>query len=439
MKESCDNELHCRKKGMPLKEKFSKLFCELGHCREDEKKQKMEEMKRMINEMNGKEFQTVFTKECFNKMSKMIEEKKITLGNAIMLLKHVGYCKELKNILLYSFDDSSLGKRMREMIIDENEKKKDEKLLTDLCECYALLCDKCIPDELLLIIVPCLLKVASKKEGNEETQKEVEIALLALSNFIQIDFIERELYLKEITEIIEHQQKHRNLTKIAYQSAWRFFIYRYFNDYSLVDTIMHELHFGREVRRELEDLSKCVDWKRKEGGGKEAKEVILINGWLNDISYCFPSFRLYNEELAGLIGSLVDIFRASRYNYPYTNRLCLSSLRRAVEKRNMEINTFEKKGVTDLFLEEMKQLTLDDVITWNGLYFFLNISKRLKEKEDGEMDETKRKELKRKIFEKMEADGYEDVIAGFHKVFDFLNRKYYYKLSLDFSDYFVNI
>ncbi|KAH7827154.1 uncharacterized protein MONOS_7979 [Monocercomonoides exilis] len=118
-----------------LAEKYPKLFSELEHSTESEQKQKIEEMREIMEVMHREDFQSVFTKELFDKIDKMMEEEKLSMENAILLLKHVGYNKVLKKILLYSFDYSSLSKRMKEMIIDENEKKKEEKnekLLVDL-------------------------------------------------------------------------------------------------------------------------------------------------------------------------------------------------------------------------------------------------------------------------------------------------------------------
>eukprot|EP00770_Monocercomonoides_exilis_P002805 MONOS_2787.1-p1 / transcript=MONOS_2787.1 / gene=MONOS_2787 / organism=Monocercomonoides_exilis_PA203 / gene_product=unspecified product / transcript_product=unspecified product / location=Mono_scaffold00060:3828-4299(+) / protein_length=111 / sequence_SO=supercontig / SO=protein_coding / is_pseudo=false len=104
------------------------------------------------------------------------------------------------------------------MIFEEEEKKeeKDEKLLVDLCECNLLL-GSIFSSKLISICVPCLLKVASDKEENEEAQKEVEMALLALNN-IGFCKVEQELFLDKITEIIKYLQEHRNLTRLAYQS-----------------------------------------------------------------------------------------------------------------------------------------------------------------------------------------------------------------------------
>ncbi|KAH7819009.1 uncharacterized protein MONOS_12071 [Monocercomonoides exilis] len=440
MKSSCDNELHCRKKEMPLNEKFSKLFDGLEECDEEEQMQKIREMNEIINEMDEEEFITVFTEELFNKIHQMIKEKTLSWRNAILLLKQAGYRKELKSFFCYSFDDSSLSKRMPGMIIEEERRieEKNERLLVDLCECYLLLCDKCIPDELLSNIVPCLLKVALNKEENEETQKEVEIALLALSHISKFCEIKQELYLNGITEIIKYHQEHHNLTQLSYQRAWNFLINRFSNDKSLEEVIVNELHFTREARRELEELMRCIDWKRKGERGKEVKEVKIIWRWLDAIYDYFYFCELWNEELVGLISCIVQVFRASRDNYPDISRDCIFTLKSAAEKRNVKIDVLLKEGTIVAFSEEMNQSTLDDDIMWNGLLFFLSISERLKEKEDEETDETKRKELKRRIFEKMEEEEFEDCIESFHKIFDFLNRKYYDGLSLNISDYFVN-
>eukprot|EP00770_Monocercomonoides_exilis_P001758 MONOS_1747.1-p1 / transcript=MONOS_1747.1 / gene=MONOS_1747 / organism=Monocercomonoides_exilis_PA203 / gene_product=unspecified product / transcript_product=unspecified product / location=Mono_scaffold00032:126983-128006(+) / protein_length=322 / sequence_SO=supercontig / SO=protein_coding / is_pseudo=false len=305
---------------------FEELFYELEHCREDEQMQKIEEMKRMMDEMNEIEFKSIFTKELFDKIYRMIEEKTLSLESAILLLKHVGYFRELKTIYLESFDYSLLSERMKEMMIDENEKKKDEKLLVDLCECFTLLNFCSISDELLSIIIPCLLKAASKKEGNEETQKEVEMALLALSHINTFFEIKQELYLNEITEIIKYHKEHHNLTRLAHQSAWQFLINRLYIDKSLKEVIVKELHFAREAARELEDLSKNVDWKRKEESGEVTKELHIIRRWLDAIYDYFYFCDLWNEELAGLIGSIVQVFLEARGRCQIIRNECVDVL-----------------------------------------------------------------------------------------------------------------
>ncbi|KAH7822655.1 uncharacterized protein MONOS_7273 [Monocercomonoides exilis] len=167
-----------------IMEKFTELFDELEHCDEEEQKQKIEEMNVLMDEMNKDEIYFAFPKERRNKVNEMIEKKKFSIENTIFMLKHFVYCKALKvNPCLFGCF-SSLNKRLEKMIIDEDEKKKEErneKLLTDLCECYVILVDGHIGGEMLSICVPCLLKVALKKEENEEIQKDVEMALLTLS------------------------------------------------------------------------------------------------------------------------------------------------------------------------------------------------------------------------------------------------------------------
>eukprot|EP00770_Monocercomonoides_exilis_P001753 MONOS_1742.1-p1 / transcript=MONOS_1742.1 / gene=MONOS_1742 / organism=Monocercomonoides_exilis_PA203 / gene_product=unspecified product / transcript_product=unspecified product / location=Mono_scaffold00032:108702-109626(+) / protein_length=267 / sequence_SO=supercontig / SO=protein_coding / is_pseudo=false len=261
-------------------------------------------MNEIVDEMNEEEFRSVITEQMFNKIHQMIEEKTLSLESAIVLTKHIGCCKVMKNIWNLYFDRSSLRGRFEQMIIEEEKKieEKNKKLFTDLCECFAFLNDW-INLKMRCVCVTCLLKVASVKEESEKNQKDVEIALLALCE-LGFYFIERELYLNEITEIIKHQQKHRNLTKLAYQSAWEFLIKRFIEDRNLEVMIANELHFAREARRELEELMRCIDWKRK--GENEAKEVLVIWRWLFVIDNYLTWCALWNEELVGFLGSIVQ-------------------------------------------------------------------------------------------------------------------------------------
>eukprot|EP00770_Monocercomonoides_exilis_P008954 MONOS_8909.1-p1 / transcript=MONOS_8909.1 / gene=MONOS_8909 / organism=Monocercomonoides_exilis_PA203 / gene_product=unspecified product / transcript_product=unspecified product / location=Mono_scaffold00350:29019-29952(-) / protein_length=291 / sequence_SO=supercontig / SO=protein_coding / is_pseudo=false len=269
---------------------------------------------------------------------------------------------------------------------------------------------------MISICVPCLLKAALKKEESKEAQKEVEIALLSLSCIDFLSDMEKELYLNEITDIIKYHQEHRSLTRLAYQSAWRFLIDRFHKDYSLKDIVVNELHFAREAGRELEDLMKCIDWKGKEEENGRM-EVIFIRRWIDVVSIFFNWSLSWNEELAGLIGCLVDLFRASRDNYVEIRKQCICSFEEAVRNPTLKIDDLLKSGAVDLYLEEMKQSTLDERLEFECLQFFLKISERLIEKRDGETNKTKRKELKRKVFEKMEEEGYEDYIIGlFHNI-----------------------
>ncbi|KAH7820054.1 uncharacterized protein MONOS_7571 [Monocercomonoides exilis] len=326
------------------------------------------------------------------------------------------------------------------MISDENEKKvgKNEMLYADLCLCYLSLRNNCWT-ELLTICMQCLLKVALKKEESEEVQKEVEMALLTLSD-IEYYNVERELFLDEIKEIIIYHQEHRNLTQLAYQSAWGFLTNRLFNDENLEEVIVNDLHFVREARREMEELMKYVYWKReKEERGKEGKEEIILSKWLQNLGKFLFFSRLRNEEYSVLVKSIVLAFRSAKDNYRDICSQCVESFSYSVINKNVKVEDLLKRGAVSLILEEICRPTLNDFVTYESLEFFVKISKKLKEEEEDEMEEAKRKGSKRKAFEKIEEEGYEDIIICFHERFDFLNRDRFGVLSLCISDYFVNV
>ncbi|KAH7820012.1 uncharacterized protein MONOS_15170 [Monocercomonoides exilis] len=421
-------------------EKFSKLLHELENCNEDEQKQKIEEMNEIIDGMNKDEFETVFTEELFDNIHQMIEEKKLSVENVIGLLKRIGYCCLMKKGCFQGFPLSYLRKGFEKMISDENEKKdgKNEMLYADLCLCYLSLRNNCWT-ELLTICMQCLLKVALKKEESEEVQKEVEMALLALSD-IEYYILHNELYLKEIKEIIIYHQDHRNLTQLAYQSAWGFLTNRLFNNANLEEVIVNDLHFVREARREMEELMKYVDWKReKEERGKEGKEEIIISKWLQTLGKFLFYCRLRNEEYSVLVESIVQAFRAAKDNYRDIVSQCVESFSYSVNNRNVKVEDFLKRGAVSLIFEEICRPTLNDEIISESLLFLMNVSEKLKEEEEDEKEEAKRKVTKRNAFEKLEEEGYEDIIICFHERFGFLNRDRFGVLSLCISDYFVNV
>eukprot|EP00770_Monocercomonoides_exilis_P015087 MONOS_15033.1-p1 / transcript=MONOS_15033.1 / gene=MONOS_15033 / organism=Monocercomonoides_exilis_PA203 / gene_product=unspecified product / transcript_product=unspecified product / location=Mono_scaffold01130:14571-15743(+) / protein_length=319 / sequence_SO=supercontig / SO=protein_coding / is_pseudo=false len=318
----------------------------------------------------------------------MIEEKKISLENAILVLKHIGHCRVLKGVWNERFGGSLLQKRFEKMIIDEEKKKeeKNEKLWVDLCECYILL-NKRISQEFLSTGVSCLLKVALNKEENEEAKKKVEIALVTLGSIDKWECVEQELYLHESREIIQYHQEHHNLSRFAYQSAWKFSILRLYRNREFEEVIVNELHFGREAARELDELAK-----------------------------------------------------ASRDNYEEISKICKYPLM-AAAGRITHIEDLLKGEAIDAVLEEFQRPTLNDEITSGFLECFDNITRRLKEKKDRTTDEEKRKALKKEIFEKMEEEGYEDIVISFHEVSGILYSKYryQYELSVDFSNYLVNV
>eukprot|EP00770_Monocercomonoides_exilis_P004264 MONOS_4245.1-p1 / transcript=MONOS_4245.1 / gene=MONOS_4245 / organism=Monocercomonoides_exilis_PA203 / gene_product=unspecified product / transcript_product=unspecified product / location=Mono_scaffold00110:92679-93516(+) / protein_length=244 / sequence_SO=supercontig / SO=protein_coding / is_pseudo=false len=238
--------------------------------------------------------------------------------------------------------------------------------------------------------------------------------------------MKQELYLKEITEIIKHQQKHRNLTKLAYH---------------LEDTIVNELHFGREAARELEELTRNVNWKKKkeEMSKEERKEELSLMRWLQTSNVYFSGCQLQNEEFAEILSSISYVFRASNDNHREIDLWCTYPLINAVENRVVKVYDLMKGGAVKAVLERIQRQTLNEGMANECLQFFKNVSNRLEEEEKDEKEEEERKATKMETFKKLEEEGYEDTIISFHETLKILNRRYYLGLSLKISDYFVNI
>ncbi|KAH7831359.1 uncharacterized protein MONOS_16957 [Monocercomonoides exilis] len=173
---------------MSLREEFFKLFFEMDICSADKKRKKIEEMNEILVKMDDEEFDTVFTRDMFSSILGLLEKKKVSPDDIAVLLKHYGFCRELKSKFKLALQRSQLSKRFELLYVEEENKKqgKNEKLLIDLCECCLLLTEGCLAKETLAECVAHLLKVALKKDENEEIQKEVEMALLALSSISRL-------------------------------------------------------------------------------------------------------------------------------------------------------------------------------------------------------------------------------------------------------------
>ncbi|KAH7829064.1 uncharacterized protein MONOS_16205 [Monocercomonoides exilis] len=422
-------------------EHFSEFLRELGRCDGNAQRQKILEMNEIIEEMEEEEFESVFTKEMFDEMDEMIKEGEVKIENAFYLLKHLGYCIVLNDMWVSGFGYSSLNKRFEKMIINEKEKTedKDERLLVDLCKSYACI-STFFSKELISICVPCLLKAASSKKRNKETQKEIEMALFAICHIGKCFILDYELYRYKIKEIILYHQKHNNLTRLACQSSWQFLVngLPYYDCFEGV--IVNELHFAREAARELKELMKSVDWKRKkEERGRETKEELVLLRWLKTLERYFLSCTMWNEEFVGLLNSIVRVFLAAKDNYREVYLQCIHLLKKIADNKAIEIDVLLKGGAVNAVLEKMQLQTLNKYETYQFMLFFIEISIRLKIKKKDEVEEAKRKATKKEFLEKMEEEGYEDTITSFHEIFIFFNRQYCHGLSLNISDYFVNV
>ncbi|KAH7816356.1 uncharacterized protein MONOS_15135 [Monocercomonoides exilis] len=270
------------------------------------------------------------------------------------------------------------------------------------------------------------------------------MSLSCLNTFFKI---ERGIFLNEIKEIIKHHQEKRDLSRLAYQSAWQFLIYRLSLDKFFEDVNFVELHFPREVARELEELSKFLNLKKNEREkiGNETKEEIVLYRWLRISEVYFRRCRLWNEEFVGFVSSIVHMFLASRNHCEEIHYQCIISLYASTGNKAVKVEDLLKGKAIDAVLEEIHRPTLNDRITNGCLRFFMNISRRLKEDDyddnnnnDDDEKEDEREKIKKEIFEKLEEEGYEDAVPSFHELIDILNRYYYPFLSLDILDYFVN-
>eukprot|EP00770_Monocercomonoides_exilis_P005605 MONOS_5577.1-p1 / transcript=MONOS_5577.1 / gene=MONOS_5577 / organism=Monocercomonoides_exilis_PA203 / gene_product=unspecified product / transcript_product=unspecified product / location=Mono_scaffold00164:36320-37700(-) / protein_length=439 / sequence_SO=supercontig / SO=protein_coding / is_pseudo=false len=427
---------------------IAELLLELSNLTEDEQKQKIWEMNGLLDEMNEKEMEFVLKIAPLNIVSKMIGDHEIPVENAVMLLKHIGRCKMKNDFVMSYFDRSLLNRRLKMIIIEEDRKKegKNEKLLNDLCECYQTLRNKVdfVSDELVAIIVHCLLKIASNKEESEETREEVEMALVALNNNRENLRMKKEVYLNDITEIIKHHQKHHNLTLLAYQSAWQFLMFRFINESQLEHLIVNKLHFVREATREMEELMERVDRKKKKGEKgeketKEAKEMKVLSRWVLAVREYFWHFQLWNDENIGLIRCLVKLCKATRENERETFGKCMVLFQTMMSLKTMRVDDLMKGGIFELFLEEIQRPTLNDDVICKCLGFFMAVSGRMKGKQKNKIDDEKWNETKKAIFDKLEEEGYEDAIISFLQDLETINEAHSQKISGKATDYFVNV
>ncbi|KAH7821770.1 uncharacterized protein MONOS_18639 [Monocercomonoides exilis] len=360
----------------------------------------------------------ILQEDTLNKIGKMIEKEEIQLKNACILLKHVGYCMVLKEIDYECFRKSSLRYEFEKMIFKEYGKKdeKNEMLLVDLCECYLLFHGRNLRKELLLICLRCLLKAALNKEESKEAQRNVEIALLAMSNINSGEIIGKELYLNEIKEIIEYHQRNCNLTHLAYQSAWSFLFCRLFANSKLLDDFVNILHFAREATRELSALRRKVDWKASRKELKHMKNAIIVKRWcklsLSAIIY------LQRGEVAELIECVVSVCKSANNKRRDIIKEFISTIEELmITTRESSIILLLRGGVIGVILEDISQTTTKKEEIFNFLKFIFHFTLRLKgiTKDEGDIEICKT--IKSETIVKLEEGGYEDMIISFYTTF----------------------
>ncbi|KAH7831259.1 uncharacterized protein MONOS_3893 [Monocercomonoides exilis] len=357
----------------------------------------------------------------------MIKENILNFGNALVILKHMGFCKTINGIKSSGFTDSSLGTRFAMMIVEENKKKEgiNKQLLIDLCECYLLLNDK-FSSELRSICGPCLFYVASNKSEREEVKTEVEMSLLALAKLEGSK--ENCSYLDVIDEIIKYHQKHHNLTRLAYQSAWSFLVgYLYSKDYLKVE-IMYKMHFARESTSELEELLKRNNLVKKEKSLEEMKEVRIIGNWVKIlIEVAYHGCNMSRKIFVGLFSLIARLYKATKGFERKISDDCINLFCEVIKLNENPLPVLVRSGATGCVLEEMSQSTLHDNALMDCLQFLHSQSEIITEGIFEDFDETEWN-FKRELFDILEEDGYEDLITSSCCANLFLINEYWFEL-----------
>ncbi|KAH7829517.1 uncharacterized protein MONOS_18564 [Monocercomonoides exilis] len=452
-------------------------FSQLCQCDNDEQKQKIELLDKVMDKMDEKELEASISTEVYDKINDMINGKSFSEENIILLLKHLGYWKNFYTIITHNFNASRLSKTLWNLMIPEIGKFEVNQKHIDFCECFLILTDSFYHDMegFYEIFMPRILKIALEKKESMEKQKEVEIALLALNKIGQYSEIEKRLYLDEIKEIIKYHQKHQNLTRLAYHSAWSFMIDRYRNDKSIERVVVNELQFFKEAFRELETLKQCVDWKKKEKGRLKTEEEILMMRWICEIKACLMNGTWKTDMFNDMVTFAVNIYRLAKDNQRAIFENCISILFIIMCNFKVRIGDLPKNKAVAFALEEITGITLVEDVTEICLSIFNdlpemidryksdvihdsismlteNLENSLSEIEDEyeyfnqikqkleamkcniascsdtlnkERIELTWKRMKSEIFEKLEEEGYEDSILSFYRLLKCGKTKYH--------------
>ncbi|KAH7822671.1 uncharacterized protein MONOS_10738 [Monocercomonoides exilis] len=399
---------------------FYETLSQLNSCNAVEQAMKIEDVKGMLFKMNENELFSILSKDAFNELCKMMVEEKISVENAVMLLRHMGYRKSLSESWTKCFNRSMLCKYVERMIVEEEEGKDEWKknLAIGLCECFLFLFDwrRCMPKKVLHKSVTLLLNFASNKEEIVNCQKDVEMALLALSCIAFNEDVKAELYLNKIIEIIKYHQENWNLTRLAYQSIWKFFIDRLFKEGKLASVAVNELHFFEESSRELEELERSVGKKKREKQGEvEAEEVWIIKKWCRTLETYFRYCPMWSKERTEPLSSIVKLCRASKKYCSEISIECECSLKRVIcasgytpDKR------LPRSGVIEYALEELCLLPVKYDMISPFVMFILKLSEGQITPASDPGNKSCKKKIEKEIAEKLEEEGYEDVIVLFY-------------------------
>ncbi|KAH7823200.1 uncharacterized protein MONOS_18626 [Monocercomonoides exilis] len=460
------------------------MISQLKYFNEGEQKIKIKEINNFMDDVDEGKFEdfnkimestksylsAFFPVDFYSEIDNLIKEKKTSLDNLILLLKRIGRSKLSNAFYMNHFDFSSLSERIEKMIVDEEKKGKrmNKNKIYDLCECYVLNCHHYLPDCLIAIALPCFLKVALNKGKRLDSQKKVEHALCALNAIKPIyHFLseKKELCIKEMENIIKYHQWHRNLTQLAYEYAWNFLISRLKYKRSLNIVITKELHFIKEATKEMKELERNANWRISEGRKyvEEEKEAQLLVSWCYMCFIYFCETKIWEKETFQLISYVVRLCKEAKDIKRWLYEDCVRYLNCIVcDCPNIYVADLLECGAVDYVLEALKQMSLNRSTIHLRLQFFSILSKRLSTKIDERYNELtyedikyvivyawnwlcgkqnelrgneKREMVKRKIFEKLEEEGYEDIVFSFWSNMKIMNQ--HSNFHLNFSDFFV--
>ncbi|KAH7825171.1 uncharacterized protein MONOS_17476 [Monocercomonoides exilis] len=399
---------------------FLELISQLNDHSNEEQKGIISKINESLAKMNEEVLLEIDGKFIYDKIDKMIEDEKISIENALLLLKCIGYWELMKMCKCPFFENYSLNIRLERLITEEYLKKEDknEKLLIDLCECYLLNRRDHASMKLLRVFLPCLLNAALNKDVSDENRNEAELALLALNNIGEGKELGKEWFLDEITEIIQYHQEHHNLTCLAYLSAWQFLMVRSYKCIDIRKGIVNNLHFVREAKREIDGLVRCINWKNDENELKNLTETLMLKKWCFVIDYYLRFCDFQCEEISLIITSLVSLCRRAMDNHHNLFNECIYLFETMVERLSESVIHCLKEGAFNVALDGVLQPTLEDLQEASCLRFFSFISGiyqgKRKDRNKREVEEHYWKKIKREINEKLEDDGFEDVIVSFY-------------------------
>ncbi|KAH7824667.1 uncharacterized protein MONOS_17498 [Monocercomonoides exilis] len=258
----------------------------------------------------------------------------------------------------------------------------------------------------LQICVPYLLKIALRKDESKEAQKEVEMALLALSNAGWDVSVKTECDIDELVEIIKYNCKHRNLTYLANQSAWSLYVYMLNNGRDVTVSFESEKCLTKEIINELEELEKCVDWRQSEKKTKQTKEAIVLIRWAETIERYFQLEELRGKEYVELADCITRICKKAKENQSEIYLAFIRVFEAIIAKQSLAFAyDIIKREAADIVLEELMRNIFEEKLTNSSLFFIEKLVRKLKGKKDKEIVELF-KSIKRELFTNLEEEAH---------------------------------